>query len=103
MAKLRQTEMEDFLNLKPKNVAAWALKAKQRPLVVSNAPYTSPPKNYVTIQVIDVAVNPIDWIIQDRDIFSSKYPTVFGLDAAGEIIEVGENVDDLHVGQRVIA
>ena len=88
---------------KPKNVAAWALKPKQRPLVVSNAPYTSPSKGEVTIQVIDVAVNPIDWILQDSDLFNSTYPAVFGSDVAGDIVEIGEDVDDLHIGQRVIA
>lgn len=88
---------------KPKNVAAWQLKAKERPLVVSSAPYTSPPKNHVTIKVVDVAVNPIDWLLQDQDVFQSKYPAIFGSDAAGEIVEVGEGVDDFRVGQRVIA
>ncbi|KAK3704494.1 hypothetical protein LTR37_013777 [Vermiconidia calcicola] len=88
---------------KPKNVAAWALKEKQRPLVVSKADYTSPPKNHVTLKVIDVAINPIDWIMQDEALFSIDYPNVFGLDVAGEVIEVGDNVDEFRVGQRVIA
>ncbi|KAK3111338.1 hypothetical protein LTR53_013522 [Teratosphaeriaceae sp. CCFEE 6253] len=88
---------------RPKNVAAWALKPKSRPLVVSSAPYKTPPPDYVAIQVIDVAVNPIDWVLQDSDLFGLEYPTVFGSDVAGEVIELGEGVDDLHVGQRVIA
>ena len=88
---------------KPKNVAAWALKPKTRPLVVSAAPYTSPPRDHVTIQVVDVAVNPIDWILQDDDLFEMKYPAIFGSDAAGEVVEVGEGVEDFRVGQRVIA
>ena len=95
--------MEHFITCSPKNVAAWALKPKQRPLVVSNAPYTSPSKGEVTIQVIDIAINPIDWILQDQDLFKSSYPAVFGLDVAGDIVEVGEGVSELHVGQRVIA
>lgn len=64
----------------PKNVAAWALKPKQRPLTVASAPYTKPPAGHVVIKVYDVAINPIDWILQDDDIFGSKYPTVFGSD-----------------------
>lgn len=86
-----------------KNVAAWALKPKERPLTVSSAPYTKPPKGHVVIKVLDVAVNPIDWILQDQDLFGLKYPTVFGSDVAGEIAEVGDGVDDLRIGQRVIA
>ncbi|PPJ57800.1 hypothetical protein CBER1_00132 [Cercospora berteroae] len=86
-----------------KNVAAWALKPNTRPLTVSSAPYTKPPKDHVVIKVFDVAINPIDWILQDDDIFKLKYPTVFGSDAAGEVVEVGEGVDDLRLGQRLIA
>ncbi|KAM3422235.1 hypothetical protein BST61_g2600 [Cercospora zeina] len=86
-----------------KNVAAWALKPNTRPLTVSSAPYTKPPKDHVAIKVFDVAINPIDWILQDDDIFHLEYPTVFGSDAAGEVVEFGEGVDDLRLGQRVIA
>lgn len=96
--------MNKFLTGKPKNVAAWALKANQRPLVVSNAPYYSPPKNYVTIQVFDIAINPIDTILQQNDVFGLRYPAILGSDVAGEIVEVGEGAEDeFRVGQRVIA
>ena len=88
---------------KPHNVAAWALKAKQRPLVVDSAPYTSPPKGCVTIKVIDVAINPIDWLVQEEATFELNYPNVLGLDVAGEIVEVGKDVDEFKIGQRVIA
>lgn len=88
---------------KPKNVAAWQLKKKQRPLTVSSADYHSPPKGYVVVHVVDIAINPIDWIMQDEDLFEIRYPAVFGMDVAGEIMEVGDDVDDFRVGQRVIA
>ncbi|KAF1973448.1 GroES-like protein [Bimuria novae-zelandiae CBS 107.79] len=87
----------------PKNVAAWALKPTHRPLVVSSAPYTTPPPGHVVIKVTDVAVNPIDWILQDDDLFKLSYPTVFGQDASGEIVQVADEVPDLSVGARVIA
>lgn len=88
---------------KPKNVAAWQIKEKSRPLVVSKADYTSPPKDHVTIKVVDVAVNPIDWILQGGEGWDLDYPAILGRDAAGEILEVGEDVKDFRVGQRVIA
>ncbi|KXS96666.1 hypothetical protein AC578_4399 [Pseudocercospora eumusae] len=87
----------------PNNVAAWALKPKTRPLTVSSAPYTKPPSAHVVIKTYDVAVNPIDWILQDDDIFNSQYPTVFGSDVAGEIAAVADDVKDFQLGQRVIA
>ncbi|KAK5108644.1 hypothetical protein LTR62_008135 [Meristemomyces frigidus] len=95
--------MDPFINRPKHNLAAWQLKANRRPFVVGNAPYTSPPPNHVVVQVIDVAINPIDWILQEDDIFGLKYPAILGSDIAGEIVEVGEGVQDLHAGQRVIA
>ena len=90
---------------KPKNVAAWQLKAEDKTLTVSNADYKSPPEDHVAVKVIDIAVNPIDWILQDDPPpnFDIDYPAIFGRDVAGEIEEVGENVGDFRVGQRVIA
>jgi NADPH:quinone reductase-like Zn-dependent oxidoreductase len=88
---------------RPHNVAAWALKPKQRPLVVSLAPYKHAPRGHVVVKVHTVAINPIDWIMQDRDIFDIKYPAILGSDIAGTIEEVGEGVKDLRAGQRVIA
>lgn len=88
---------------KPHNTAAWALEPNSRPLVVSSAPYTSPPKQHVVIKVCCVAIDPIDWILQDNDFFGLKYPAILGLDIAGEIVEVGSGIDGLRAGQRVIA
>jgi NADPH:quinone reductase-like Zn-dependent oxidoreductase len=86
-----------------RNVAAWALKAKERPLVVSNAPYALPPAGHLTIKVAAVAINPIDWIMQDSDLFNLHYPAIFGLDISGEIAAIADDVDDFKLGQRVIA
>ena len=89
---------------KPKNAAAWQLKEDDKTLTVSKADYTSPPKDHVTIKIVDLAVNPIDWILQDgAPGFGVEYPAIFGRDAAGEILEIGEGVDGFRIGQRVIA
>jgi NADPH:quinone reductase-like Zn-dependent oxidoreductase len=87
----------------PSNVAAWALKPKSRPLVVAQAPYRDAPRGHVVIKVYCVAVNPIDWIMQDTDIFGVKYPAIFGSDLAGEVVETGEGVGGLRIGENVIA
>lgn len=68
----------DLISRKPKNAAAWQLEAKKRPVVVSSAPYTSPPEGYVTIRVIDVAINPIDWKVQESAVFELDYPAIVG-------------------------
>lgn len=87
----------------PHNTAAWSLRPKTRPLVVSSAPYTSPPAGHLVIKVHSVAINPIDWILQDQDLFRLTYPAILGSDVAGEVVEVGEGVEGLRVGGRVIA
>lgn len=50
-----------------------------------------------------VAVNPVDWKIQDSGAFVKEWPIVVGEDLAGEIVEVGEGVTHLKKGDRVIA
>lgn len=48
-----------------------------------------------------IAVNPVDWKIQDYGVFIQKWPTILGTDVAGEVTEVGEGVSDFTVGDRV--
>jgi len=58
-------------------------------------------KDQVVIKNHAVAVNPVDWKIQDYDFFV-KYPTVLGTDVAGEVHEVGEGVTHVKKGDRVL-
>jgi NADPH:quinone reductase-like Zn-dependent oxidoreductase len=56
-----------------------------------------------------LAINPVDWKIQEYALSfggtpsNQNYPNILGRDIAGEIVEVGEGVTRLKVGQRVIA
>nr|POE48655.1 zinc-binding alcohol dehydrogenase domain-containing protein cipb [Quercus suber] len=87
--------MSGHIDRRPNNVAAWALRPKERPLVVGLAAYSSAPKGHITIRVHDIAINPIDWIVQSSDGFGLKYPIVLGIDVAGVIDEIGDDVDGL--------
>lgn len=86
-----------------KNAAAWSLKAGARPLMVKSAPYPSPGKGQVVLKVAAVAINPIDWIMQDQDLFGLDYPAILGIDVAGEVVKVGEDVKNISVGDRAIS
>ncbi len=86
----------------PTNSAAWITEAKGKPLVVKEAPYSSPGPDEVLIKNSAVAVNPVDWKIQDYNFLIQKYPNILGTDVAGEVVEVGSNVSGLNKGQRVI-
>lgn len=59
-------------------------------------------KGEVVVKNYAVAVNPVDWKIQDYGVFLQKYPNVLGTDVAGEIYEVGEGVTHVKKGDRVL-
>lgn len=40
--------------------------------------------------------------MQDYGAFIKTWPDIFGCDVAGEVVETGSNVQNLHVGQRVL-
>lgn len=89
----------------PINRAAWQLAKRSRNFTVKTAPYTSPSADVIVINTKAVAINPIDWLIQQKgDIMYTwlKYPFILGIDVAGEVVEVGKNVTQFKVGERVI-
>ena len=69
---------------------------------VKETPYPTALPHSVTIKARAVAICPVEPLIQDLGIIVTEYPVILGFDVAGEIVEVGEGVEDLHVGQRVL-
>lgn len=63
----------------------------------------APGKGEVLIRNKAVAINPVDWKIQDTGYFIDSWPAILGQDLAGEIVEVGEGVTRFKTGQRVLA
>lgn len=59
-------------------------------------------KGEVIIKNQAIAINPVDWKIQDYGIFLKNYPMVLGTDVAGEVHEVGEGVTHVKKGDRVL-
>lgn len=89
----------------PSNAAAWQTAPKANPMEVKSAPYTSPRENEIVVKNGAVAINPVDWMIQDtgKMMFSwLKYPFILGLDLAGEVVEIGPGVTRFKVGGRVL-
>ncbi|KAF2027566.1 GroES-like protein [Setomelanomma holmii] len=84
------------------NQAAWITEAKAKPLQVKEAPMPKAGKGEVVVKNHAVAVNPVDWKIQDYGIFLQKYPNICGTDVAGEVHEVGEGVTHVKKGDRVL-
>ncbi|KAK6833546.1 hypothetical protein PG987_008240 [Apiospora arundinis] len=81
------------------------LDGKDQKLRTASRDSASPAAGELLIKVKAVAINPVDWKIQDYGAFISEWPTVLGEDLAGEVIEVGrggEAESTYKVGDRVI-
>ncbi|KAK8000830.1 GroES-like protein [Apiospora marii] len=79
----------------PKNMAAWLTSPKSRPFRVAEAPVPVPGPDEVLVRVRAVALNPVDWFIQNMGIIvpaEGGYPAIIGCDLAGEVVSVGTNV-----------
>lgn len=88
----------------PSNTAAW-LTARGAPLEVKSAPYTQPGENEVVVKNGAVAINIVDWGLQDMGETLFPWftcPHVLGEDVAGEVVEVGSAVSRFKKGGRVI-
>lgn len=85
------------------NRAAWIMEPKGKPLKVDHAPMPVPGDDEVLVKNHAVAINPVDWKIQDSGFYVQNYPNVLGTDVAGEVIEVGSNVKNVKKGDRVLA
>lgn len=74
-------------------------------LEVDFAPTPKAGPGEVVVKNSHVAINPVDWKLQEYDPpqFNLKYPDILGKDLAAEVVEVGEGVSNVKVGQRVIA
>ncbi len=60
----------------------------------------------ILIKVFAVSVNPVDWKIRKGNlkmIVSKKFPKILGIEFAGTVEEIGENVTGFIKGQRVFA
>lgn len=85
------------------NKAAWLTERKAKPFKVDHAPMPTPEADEVVVKNSAVAVNPVDWKIQEAGYFVEKFPNILGTDVAGEIVEVGSSVTNFKKGDRVLA
>lgn len=83
------------------NRAAW-LDGKGQKLRVADSEMPKAGADEVVIKNKAIAINPVDWKVQDSGMFIQNWPIVLGCDAAGEVQEVGSNVKSVKKGDRVI-
>lgn len=70
---------------------------------VASIPYPTLQPNAVIIEAAAAAINPVDWMVRDFAVVPLEYPTVLGMDVSGTVVEVGDEVKEIRVGQRVLA
>ncbi len=86
------------------NEALWLLSPNGR-FEVRAAPRPTAGPGEVVVRVRAVALNPVDALTGPlRRVVTPwvRYPTVIGSDVAGELVEIGEGVTRLRVGDRVL-
>lgn len=82
------------------NLAAVLNTAKSR-AVVQERPIPKPAAHELLVLNHAIAANPVDWMIQDKDILVKKYPNVLGSDVCGIVLAVGDGVTRFKIGDRV--
>ncbi|CAG8896703.1 unnamed protein product [Penicillium egyptiacum] len=85
----------------PRNLAAWLIKAGS-PLQVGDAPLPTAGPGELVIKNAAIAINPLDCHMQDSGVFVQQWPSIFGCDIAGEVHEVGKDVERFRRGNRAI-
>jgi NADPH:quinone reductase-like Zn-dependent oxidoreductase len=85
------------------NQAAWLEKKQGKPFKVDKADSWKPGPGQVLIKNAALAINPIDWKIQDYGFGVQHFPNILGEDVAGTVVEVGDGVTRFKPGDRVIS
>lgn len=82
---------------------ALVLEAYNQPLRLTNIPVPRPGKNEVLVKIQASAVNPLDLKIKHGHAAhaQTKFPAVLGIDMAGIVEELGENVSRFKKGDEV--
>lgn len=83
------------------NQAAWLVKA-DAPLEVGEAPMPTAGPGEIVIRNAAIAINPVDTHMQKVGIFVTQWPSIIGLDVAGEVHEVGPDAGSFKKGDRII-
>ena len=73
------------------------------PFEVGDRSVPTPAAGQVLIKQHAVALNPFEWKMRERGIVLQEgdYPAILGVDGAGEVVAIGEGVQNVKIGDRV--
>ncbi|KAK7036608.1 hypothetical protein VNI00_011541 [Paramarasmius palmivorus] len=80
---------------------ALLLEKKQGPWVVGSREIETPKPGELLVKVQAAGLNPIDWKIQTYGIYVEDFPAILGMDVAGDVEEVGADVEGFEEGDRI--
>jgi len=69
--------------------------------VRDDQPIPHPSAKQVLLKIKAVAINPVDWKMSTTGYIINNYPIVLGSDVCGEVVEVGDDVTKVSVGDLV--
>ena len=81
----------------------YQLPEKGASLAKATVPRPTPGADEVCFRTKAIGLNPLDWKIRVSGIMVQSWPAVLGVDAAGVIDSVGENVKGFKAGDEVFA
>jgi NADPH:quinone reductase-like Zn-dependent oxidoreductase len=84
----------------PSTQKALLLHAKDGPFVLSTVPVPNPGPHDILVRVESAAINPIDALFQLGE-YVHTYPFTPGMDAAGVVAAIGQDVTRFAVGDKV--
>ncbi|EPT05495.1 hypothetical protein FOMPIDRAFT_83158 [Fomitopsis schrenkii] len=87
----------------PETQKALLLPAEAADYVIRSVPVPRPSPGQVLVKIHAAALNPLDWKMQKTGLFITRYPIILGMDIAGTVEELGEGVENLSLGDRVIS
>ncbi|CAL1717316.1 unnamed protein product [Somion occarium] len=85
----------------PMQQKALLLLEKKGRFSVETIDVPTPGPGEILVRLEAVSLNSVEWKIQTTDFVIDDFPAVLGQDAAGVVIQLGENVDMFSIGDKV--
>lgn len=85
----------------PTKQTALVVPIAQAPFEIQEIDVVKPSAGEVLVRAESIGLNPIDWLIQEQDPFKLTYPMILGCEAAGTVVQLGEGVTSLAVGDQM--
>jgi NADPH:quinone reductase-like Zn-dependent oxidoreductase len=86
-----------------KTIKQYVATKKGGPFAVVEGPYPTPGPDEICIRNVAVGLNPLDWKNLYHGEMVKAWPEIFGIDTAGFVEAVGENVTGLKAGDAVMS